>query len=707
MKVVLISGHDGNSDRKTGFHFWMNILAARGAETYFLTVGSSRISLLKKNGKQLKSPYNRWAPLGERMQKYTWLPLFHPLFFKQKILNYLSWPIFALYPYLMPKRLLEPLKQADWFIIENGAGPILVPRLARLNPTARFIYNSSDRPSVVSFHPLVVQAEKKALPYFDVIRLNAAVMAKDFPSEIKTHYIPQAIDKTLFDAVTQNPYPTPKNAINVGDMLFDAQTIETLARAYPDWTFHLFGKGAKITAPIENVIEHGEMPFEKLVPYLQHADIGLAPYSPSPDAGYLSQSSLKMVQYTYCQLPIVAPDFAASETRPHLIPYTHGSFDQTAVMAFEKAISYDRSSIDKTSVPSWADVIDKMMSLAKTKIKIVFLVSWVSNVLCGVCDYTKRLSDSIRKYDTETDIEFLDTWSLAHVRALAKKYKNDKNVIFHLEYPTLGMGNSIAPGLLPIMLFPHPVFVTLHEFSIFNIMRKFLFILHAMFAKRIIFTNEWERQQFLNHFPLAGDKTTIIPIGENISVKPAANIGPPAKDRIVYFGQISAGKGIGLYLETIKQLRKANVPFDAAIIGSIVEEDSEIARNVRQAAKDDGIELCLNYSADDVSVELQKSTIALLAFPDGITEKRGSALACIKHGNIIISTHTDKTPQWLRRTTHHILTAEDAASMIAGMIDGTKPRILDQSAAAEPMKMREWPEIARLHTVLYKRHAKA
>ncbi len=705
MKVVLISGHDGNSDRKTGFHFWAEILAARGANIYFLTVGSSFISLFKKNGKRLKKPFNRWVSIGERIQKYTWLPLFHPMYFSNKILSYLSWPVFALYPYLMPRRLLEPLKQADWFIIESGAGPILVPRLARLNPNAKFIYNSSDRPGVVAFHPIVTRAEKKTLPYFNVIRLNAAIMAKDFPPGAPIHYIPQAIDKFSFDKETQNPYSRAKNAINIGDMLFDTKTVEELARAYPDWNFHLFGKGAKISKPMKNVIEYGETPFEKLIPYLQHADIGLAPYSPSPEAGYLSQSSLKIVQYTYCRLPIVAPDFAAA--LPHVMSYTHGSTDRTAAMAFKKAIEYDRTSIDKNSVYSWNDVIDQMMSLATDRTKIVFLATLVPGVICGVNDYIKQLADAIRQQGMQADIEFQDTWSFRAVLGLMRKYKGDPNVIFHLEYPTLGMGNSVSPGLLPILLFPHRVFTTLHEFSIFNILRKIIFIFHAILGKKIIFTNEWEKKKFVSFFPMSANKTTIVPIGGNIPVSQADVSAKCSKDRIIYFGQISPNKGIELYTETIRLLRAANANFDAAIIGSIVEEDNVIVRHVRKAAQDCDIELCLNYPAEDVSRELHGSTIALLAFPDGITEKRSSALACAAHGNVIVSLHSEKTPSWLRSATHHISTPEDAASLIATMIEGKKPRALDENAMIEPLAAREWPEIAKRHIALYKRHAKA
>jgi 2-beta-glucuronyltransferase len=363
MKVVLISGHDALSDRKTGFHFWADILDKRGIDVDFITVGSSPISLIRKSGKQLKPPFNKWVRLTDHMRKYTWMPLFHPLNFNNKFLNYLSWPIFHFYPHLMPNDLLASVRNADLFIVENGSGPMLVPKLAKINPKAKFIYNASDRMDVVKFHPIVSKESLDALPLFSMIRLNSAAIEQDFPKEAPTEYIPQAIDKTLFNTPYPNPYKSSRNVISIGDMLFDPQSVLALAKNFPDWNFHLFGKGATLLHPVANVIEYGERPFEDLVPYLQHADIGIAPYGNSTEAEYLSQSSLKLVQYTYCRLPIVTPQFAAMG-RDHAFGYSPG-VESTLIHAFRLCMKHDRKTIDCSSVYDWDDVIDKMLAVVE------------------------------------------------------------------------------------------------------------------------------------------------------------------------------------------------------------------------------------------------------------------------------------------------------------------------------------------------------
>ncbi len=362
MKVVLISGHAADSDRKTGFHFWADILAKRNIDVDFITAGTSPLSFLKKGGKQLKPPYNQWVLIARKIKKFTWLPLFHPLNLKNKFLNYLAWPLFALYPRLLPQNMLDDVKDADYFVVESGAGVMLVPRLRALCPYAKFIYNFSDRSGVVKFHPIIEDSERRALHHFNMVRLNAAVVANDFPQGTPTRYIPQAIDKGLFDQPAPNPYAAPKNAISVGDMLFDAETVRMLAAHFPDWTFHPFGKGSKIGPPMSNVIEYGEMPFRQLVRYIRHADIGLAPYANIAGTEYLSQSSLKLVQYTYCRLPIVAPAFAA-KGRPHVMAYTHDEPD-SVIRAFESAMALDRRTISSENVMGWEDVIDRMMAMS-------------------------------------------------------------------------------------------------------------------------------------------------------------------------------------------------------------------------------------------------------------------------------------------------------------------------------------------------------
>lgn len=359
MKITLITGHDYDSPRRTGFHFWADIMSERGQEVCFLTVGQSSITILNK-GRLHKPPYNTWMKRNGSINKFVWFPLLHPANMRNKLLNKCtSWLFLNLYPLLMPKDLTRELAGTTIFIVEVGAGLMLVSRLKKTFPKARFIYTVSDRLSTINAHPVAMKAEQDVLPHFSKIRVPATIMLQDYKS-FPAVYIPQGIDKQVFDQQRPNPYKQPRNAISVGDMLFDPKAIETMADRFPDWTFHVFGRKAVIENLKPNVVVYGEKPFHEITAYIQHADIALAPYRFEESAAYLAQSSLKMFQYTYCRLPIVAPMFAA-EGRAHAIGYAPDDPDSIA-RAFKQAIDFDRAGINTADVLDWNQVIDRMIA---------------------------------------------------------------------------------------------------------------------------------------------------------------------------------------------------------------------------------------------------------------------------------------------------------------------------------------------------------
>ena len=62
------------------------------------------------------------------------------------------------------------------------------------------------------------------------------------------------------------------------------------------------------------------MPFDEIVPYLQHATFALLLFPPG--YGSLGQGN-KVAQYSYCRLPIVAPAHLESD-RPNLCLFEPG-----------------------------------------------------------------------------------------------------------------------------------------------------------------------------------------------------------------------------------------------------------------------------------------------------------------------------------------------------------------------------------------------
>lgn len=356
-KILFITGHDPDTARKVDLHFMAKDVLRNGVEAYFIVIGKSLLGKLIKRQEHTEDT-NRWIK-KERIAKFIWRPSFHPMKIKQKWIERLTAPTFGRYPLLFPVRQLEKIGTPDTIIIESGAGLALTPLLRKKFPQAYIIYSVSDRLERLDVPKEIYEFETASILCFDKIRVPSPLMLTDYQNHPNVIYIPHGIDRASFDEARPSPYKTGKNAISIGDSLFDAVAIKTLAQAHPDWTFHLFGRLAKLDRNFPNVIEHGETEFGDIVPYIQHADMGLALYRYAPASDYISHSSLRMIQYTYCRLPIITPEFSAKD-RPHAFAYTIGNMEEL-LSAFVKAENCDRTKIDNSKILSWEQITKKIL----------------------------------------------------------------------------------------------------------------------------------------------------------------------------------------------------------------------------------------------------------------------------------------------------------------------------------------------------------
>jgi 2-beta-glucuronyltransferase len=254
------------------------------------------------------------------------------------------------------------VRKADLIVVESCAAVLLFETLRSLAPKrAKIVYCASDRLETVGMHPMLADTLARTAASYDLIRVPAKAMISDFPSSARVAFIPHGIDKAAFSDSSPSPFEsTGPHVVVAGDMLFDASALNVLLNAFPEVAFHAFGRMKLDTIGTRpNLRAYGEVPFADLASHLLHADIGFAPYLDRPEAYYLVESSLKLIQYTYCRLPIVAPHFA-SAGRPHVIGYAADD-PASIVQALHKALAYDRSTIDARDVVSWDEVIARML----------------------------------------------------------------------------------------------------------------------------------------------------------------------------------------------------------------------------------------------------------------------------------------------------------------------------------------------------------
>jgi 2-beta-glucuronyltransferase len=351
--VILISEHVYESPRRAGFHWLADAYREAGWHALFVTAGVSSLSALRGDvrvGLVAPEQRNRIRSIAPDLDGLFWYPPFHPVNLRHDVLNRLSQPFFRSYNRLPIGALEQAVRGAATVIFESGAGLSLARRVRRLAPQALFVYRVSDDVRVIGAHPVLEAFEREATSSFDLISVPSDHMVGLFPPAAPVVVQYHGLNKALFDEGRPDPYSGGKNVISVGTTLFDRRAVEVLAASSPAVQFHLFGR---ISEPFiqPNVVLYGEKRFIELVPYIQHADAGLAPYLYRRGCEYLAHTSNKVMQYTYARLPILLPSFIPNNAG-HIVQYTPGD-EQSARNAVNQALTIDHGEVDRSAIRGW------------------------------------------------------------------------------------------------------------------------------------------------------------------------------------------------------------------------------------------------------------------------------------------------------------------------------------------------------------------
>lgn len=358
--VVLISGHHIKSKRKAGFHWLAYAFSKKGWDTVFLTAPIRYTAWFLKDHRtqcfSLKNINQLEKIPNSNITSYVFMTLLNPVSSNNKFFTCLSSPLIKLYGKLLPKNLKFLITNADIIIFESTEALLLFEKFRKLNPDAKYIYRVSDLLEVNNTPQFVIEYEKKIAPMFDLISVPSEYIFKKFNYLPNTRLHYHGINKELFATkytIPEEYTQFEKNIVFVGTTHFDYDFLKIATGLFPQWGFHIIGPLDQ-SAKAPNIMYYGEMPFNETIPYLKYADIGLQTRKSAHGLASLSDS-LKVLQYTYCKLPIVAP-IGLDSSRKNFIYYIPGDVN-SILIALNNAVAFNRSEIDTSNIHSWDELV--------------------------------------------------------------------------------------------------------------------------------------------------------------------------------------------------------------------------------------------------------------------------------------------------------------------------------------------------------------
>lgn len=368
-KVTMLSLHHYCSERRVDFHYVADSFRKKGWEVIFVTTPLSPFSILSGDHRWKYitiSDLNKPIKIQENLIQYSYAPLYSPLSLTgNKLIDTISPLFFKLFQSRIPTNLKELIIDSDLFFQESNSGIILYDYLKKNYPDAKFVYRADDALETLHPHKKIIEYERKITPLVDLITVPSSSLYQRFRNGnvVLLHH---GIKKELFSKENLKPLVYDnyqKNFVFIGIAHVDQSFLKTAGEEFPKYGFHVIGPLSLNEMP-KNVISYGELPHLDTIPYLVHADVGLHILRTSVGLDTYSDS-LKVIQYTWCKLPIIAPDGIPSN-RKHFIRYSYD--DKKSICdAVEKAAAFDRDTIDTSDVRDWDEFTDVILNEVSLK----------------------------------------------------------------------------------------------------------------------------------------------------------------------------------------------------------------------------------------------------------------------------------------------------------------------------------------------------
>lgn len=249
-------------------------------------------------------------------------------------------------------------------------------------------------------------------------------------------------------------------------------------------------------------------------------------------------------------------------------------------------------------------------------------------------------------------------WGPITLRQIKQWAQAEKLDLINLQFETAAYAMSPWIHFLADALRPIPLVTTFHDLFVPYLFPKAGGLRHwimrhlAHTSAGVIVTNQEDLMR------VSGlTNATLIPIGSNILTPIPPDFDPqPWREKagasnqdflIGHFGFINRSKGVDILLEDIAAIRKKyNYPLKVVMVGgktgSSDTSNVEYLREIEQLIESLGLGSHVRWTDfiadEDVSAFLTACDVVALPFRDGASYRRGSLMAAIYHGCVIITT---------------------------------------------------------------------
>lgn len=300
------------------------------------------------------------------------------------------------------------------------------------------------------------------------------------------------------------------------------------------------------------------------------------------------------------------------------------------------------------------------------------------------------------------------------IRAWAQQNHLD---IINLQFETAAFRMSPWIHFLPAFVGTVPVVTTFHDLLVPYLfpkagkLREWILMKLARTSQGVITTNHEDMERIKNL-----ENTALIPIGSNILTEL-----PTDYDRhqwrkrfevdsgdflITHFGFLNRSKGVETLLKALAEMYLNHMPVKLLMIGGRVgssdPSNESYAREIDGLINRLGIVPIVSWTGfvteQDVTGYLKAADAVVLPYRDGASYRRGSLMAAIQHGCVIVTTQPQvNVPTFQHGENMLIFPVDDTVSLINNLkqlIDQKPLRRTLQQHALETADCFRWDTIA-------------